>query len=133
MADNDAASEDRQLTYQMYMNGAHNGDDMIRSGFEWWMRRTLADLEQWAAIHAVLLEARQIEQRSGPSNAAQHISQVLYGLVDDRSRRAGRWPAVSALDGTSTRRRSRDHQQVVVQSSPAIIGERVSGLRVIDE
>jgi hypothetical protein len=75
------------MVYQMYMNGAHNGDAFIQS--EFWMSRTLADLDARAALHgtdpetlgAVLIKARETEQRSGAHNAAQDIWQFLLGLA----------------------------------------------------
>jgi hypothetical protein len=93
VAASESARADRNLMYQMHMNGAHNGDQTIQSGFDWWMNRTLADLDHWAAIHgtdpntlrAVLDRAREIEQRSGASNAAQGIWTFFLGLMaDDR-------------------------------------------------
>jgi hypothetical protein len=91
MPTKELAHQDRDLVYQMYMNGAHNGDQMIQSGVEWWMKRTSADLDQWAAIHgtdpdtlhAVLVKARAVERRSGASNAAEDIWRFLIGLVND--------------------------------------------------
>ena len=86
-----AAKDDRQMVYQMYMNGAHNGDEFIQSGFEFWMNRTLGDLNHWAAIHgadpesfrAVLHKARETEQSFGASNGAHVIWKFFLGLIKE--------------------------------------------------
>jgi hypothetical protein len=59
------------MVCQMYMNGAHNGDQFIQRGYEYWMRQRETDLDHWAALHgadpdtfgAVLQRTRKIECR----------------------------------------------------------------------
>jgi hypothetical protein len=58
---------------------------MIQSGFEWWMNRTSADLDQWAAIHgtdpdtlrAVVARVRDTDQRSATSGNIDSISREM--------------------------------------------------------
>jgi len=98
VTENDVAYEDRETVYQGYMNGAHNGDAVVQRAFEWWMNRTLTDLDHWAAVHGtdadtfreVLERARATEQRSGASNGFHEDLGVLPHPHEGGSMRTAR-------------------------------------------
>ncbi len=86
----DAAKHEHEQLYQMYMNGQHRGDSVIKEAFDWWIQKVTADIDGWSAkygtdpesLRVAIDHAISIERSSGPSNAAAPLYKFFWRLIE---------------------------------------------------